>query len=280
MYWVATQGVALLGDDVLSASSSAFDRYIGVDYSGADTPATGLRGLRAYMATQAAEAAEVPPPAGGRKHWTRRGLAEWLVERLGDGVRTLVGIDHGFSFPSEYFEAHGLERDWPSFLKDFRRHWPTDDDGVTVESVRRGEVGDGGSRGGDRHWRRLTERRAGAAKSVFHFDVQGSVAKSTHAGIPWLLYIRTRIGERAHFWPFDGWSVPEQGSIVAEVYPALWSRSFPRKERTPDQHDAYSVASWLRQADLDGRLAEFFAPDLTPRERKIARVEGWILGVR
>jgi hypothetical protein len=37
---------------------------------------------------------------------------------------------------------------------------------------------------GNARWRRLTEERAGGAKSVFHFDVQGSVAKSTHAGIP------------------------------------------------------------------------------------------------
>jgi hypothetical protein len=35
----------------------------------------------------------------------------------------------------------------------------------------------------------LTEIRAGAAKSVFHFDVPGSVAKSTHAGLPWLRYL-------------------------------------------------------------------------------------------
>jgi hypothetical protein len=35
----------------------------------------------------------------------------------------------------------------------------------------------------DPWWRRLTEKRAGGAKSVFQFDVQGSVAKSTHAGI-------------------------------------------------------------------------------------------------
>ena len=39
-------------------------------------------------------------------------------------------------------------------------------------------------------WRRLTEERSGSAKSVFHFDVQGSVAKFTPAGIPWLRYIR------------------------------------------------------------------------------------------
>ena len=28
------------------------------------------------------------------------------------------------------------------------------------------------------------------AKSVFHFDVQGSVAKSTHAGLPWIKALR------------------------------------------------------------------------------------------
>jgi hypothetical protein len=47
---------------------------------------------------------------------------------------------------------------------------------------------------GQRPLARLTEQRAGSAKSVFHFDVQGSVAKSTRAGIPWLRFIRQRLG--------------------------------------------------------------------------------------
>ena len=47
---------------------------------------------------------------------------------------------------------------------------------------------------GNARRRRLTEERAGGAKSVFHFDVQRSVAKSTHAGIPWLRFIRQRLG--------------------------------------------------------------------------------------
>ena len=58
---------------------------------------------------------------------------------------------------------------------------------------------------GSARWRRLTEERARGAKSVFHFDVQGAVAKSTHAGIPWLRFIRQQRGARVHFWPFDGW---------------------------------------------------------------------------
>jgi hypothetical protein len=74
---------------------------------------------------------------------------------------------------------------------------------------------------GDASWFRLTERWTAGAKSVFRFDVQGAVAKSTHAGLPWLLYLRENCEERVHFWPFDGWSVPEGKSAVVEVYPSL-----------------------------------------------------------
>ena len=133
---------------------------------------------------------------------------------------------------------------------------------------------------GNARWRRLTEVRAGSAKSVFHFDVPGSVAKSTHAGLPWLRYLRSEVGDRVHFWPFDGWDVPVGRSVVVEVYPSLWSRSLAREGRDADQHDAYSVAAWLQRADHAGSLAEFFEPSLTAAERAVAQVEGWILGVK
>ena len=119
--------------------------------------------------------------------------------------------------------------------------------------------------------------RTRRAKSVFHFNVQGSVAKSTHSGLPWLRYIRSRTD--AHFWPFDGWQIPAGRSAVAEVYPALWSKSFPQESRNSHQHDAYSIAAWLRRADMDGSLAAFLDLDLEPKERRIAEIEGWILGV-
>jgi len=258
---------------------SAFARHIGIDYSGAETPTASLKGLRAYLSEGDVEPIEVLPPPSPRKYWTRKGIAEWLVERLAEDTPTLVGIDHGFSFPLRYFEVHGLLPDWPSFLDDFQRHWPTDDDHTYVDFVRDGAFGNGAARTGNSRWRRLTEERAGGAKSVFHFDVQGSVAKSTHAGIPWLRFIRQRLGPRVHFWPFDGWSIPARRSAVAEVYPALWSRSFANEGRTGDQHDAFSIAAWLSRADRDGRLAAFLEPDLAPPERTLGQVEGWILGV-
>ncbi len=257
---------------------TAFARYIGIDYSGAQTPSASLKGLRVYLAEADAPPVEVMPPPSPRKYWTRRGIAEWLVERLGEPAPTLVGIDHAFSFPLRYFEVHRLKPDWPTFLDDFQRHWPTDEY-IYVDFVRDGLRGDGAARMGDPRWRRLTEERAGGAKSVFHFDVQGQVAKSTHAGIPWLRFIRQRLGRRVRFWPFDGWEVPAGRSAIAEVFPALWSRSFPREGRGADQHDAYSVAAWISRADHDGTLAGFLSPALTPPERTVAEVEGWILGV-
>lgn len=257
---------------------SAFNRYIGIDYSGAETPNASLKGLRVYQATHDLPAVEMPPPPSPRKYWTRRGIAEWLAERLAEDVPTLVGIDHGFSFPLRYFESHHLPPDWNEFLDDFQRHWPTDADHMYVDFIRDGLHGDGAARGGDTHWRRLCEGRC-RAKSVFHFDVQGSVAKSTHAGIPWLRTLRRQFGARVHFWPFDGWEIPSGRSAVAEVYPSLWRHAYAQEDRTPDQHDAYAVASWLREADRDGRLATALMPALTPQQRTVAQVEGWILGV-
>lgn len=263
-----------------AVTATAFARYVGIDYSGAEAPTASLKGLRVYLAQGDAPAEEVHPPPSPRKYWTRRGVAQWLLERLSEDMPTLVGIDHGFSFPLLYFEKHHLAPDWSAFLDDFRQHWPTDEDHVYVDRVRAGQFGNGAARAGNARWRRMTEEYAGAAKSVFHFDVTGSVAKSTHAGIPWLRYLRRQLGERIHFWPFDGWAVPPGKSAVVEVYPALWKRDYEPQYRSADQHDAYTIASWLRDADRDGRLQASFHPALTASERTVASVEGWILGVQ
>ena len=76
------------------------------------------------------------------------------------------------------------------------------------------------------------------AKSVFHFDVQGSVAKSTRAGIPWLRFIRQRLGARIHFWPFDGWMFLPAGPPSPRSTPACGAgasraRAAPSTSTTP-----------------------------------------------
>lgn len=257
---------------------ASFNRYVGIDYSGAETCDSSLKGLRVYAADHSSEPREVAPPPSLRRYWTRKGIAEWLVERLSEEPPMLVGIDHGFSFPLQYFEKYDLPHDWTLFLNDFQEHWPTDEACTYVDFVRDGACGNGAARCGDSRWRRITEVRAGA-KSVFHFDVPGSVAKSTHAGIPWLRFLRMRAEDRIHLWPFDGWTVPPGKSAVVEVYPALWSHSFPRDGRDSHQQDAYAAAEWLRRSDQDGNLGRFFSPSLTAQERRAAEIEGWILGI-
>jgi hypothetical protein len=66
---------------------------------------------------------------------------------------------------------------------------------------------------------------------------------------------------------------------VTEVYPALWSRSFPKENRDGHQHDAYSTAAWMREADRSGSLSRFAGPPLDEADRRAAQIEGWILGV-
>ena len=256
-----------------------FTRYIGIDYSGAETADFSCKGLRVFMAEGSNEPTQYLRPSGQKKHWTRRGLAEWLREELDRDIPTLVGIDHAFSFPLAYFEKYRLSSDWQSFLEDFQHHWPTDAPHTYVRFIREDPSGHGLKRTGERSWLRLTEQWTPTAKSVFGFGVQGEVATSTHAGLPWLLYLRKKCRRPLHFWPFDGWEIPEGKSVIAEVYPALWMRRFPRNGRDPDEQAAYAAAAWLQRADLNGSLESYFNPPLTTDEREVAKIEGWILGV-
>jgi hypothetical protein len=256
-----------------------FNRYIGVDYSGAKTCDSSCRGLRVYMAQGSGEPAQVQPPPSPRCYWTRRGLAEWLCNELGGEMPTIVGIDHAFSFPLAYFEKYRLSGDWQDFLVDFQHHWPTDDRNTYVSFIRDGNAGKGSKRTGERSWLRITERWTPGAKSVFGFGVNGEVATSTHAGLPWLLWLKKQCKRPLHFWPFDGWEIPQGKSVIAEVYPSLWTRRFPNDDRNGDEQASYAAAAWLHRADLSGSLTSFLKPALTPDEREVARIEGWILGV-
>jgi hypothetical protein len=276
---------------------SNFDLCIGIDYSGAETPTARLKELQVYASKAGGAPEPVKTPAiaafhatGSKnpqsvpRYWTRSEIAHWLIGLARDGVIFIAGIDHGFSFPASYFKRYRL-MSWPQFLDDFQRHWPTDGDNVFVDSVRDGSLErlhgwrPPGARVGQTSEFRLCERWTSSAKSVFQFDVQGAVAKSTHAGIPWLKLIRDQVGDRVHFWPFDGWQPPEGKAVIAEVYPSIFRNRYPKEGRTTDEHDAYAVARWL--AEITGReaLKSYFNPPLTVEERQLAEREGWILGV-
>lgn len=254
-----------------------FDRTIGIDYSGAKTSDSSLPGLRLFVTEGDDEAYEVCPPPSRKKYWTRRALAEWLKAELQESVPTIVGIDHAFSFPQPYFEKHNLPYCWDCFLKDFCRHWPTSNVGVSPHKLRKSGDPKVEARCGTNKMFRRTEMY-GTAKSVFQFGVEGEVASSTHAGLPFLRELRHAM-KNVHFWPFDGWKIPAGMSCIAEAYPTLYRKEYEKDSSLKGhQLDAYATAMWMRDADRDGRLKDALNPALPDRVRTVAQYEGWILG--
>ncbi len=257
-----------------------FDLHIGIDYSGRKTPTSRTPALQVYAAFDAESPRQIASPAAAenlKRNWNRKEIAEWLIQQARKNVTFVAGIDHGFSFPWSYFQRYQLTS-WPEFLDDFQEHWPTHDDHTYVDVIRNRDTGPPARTGSSRDLR-ITERWSSSAKSVFQFDVQGSVAKSTHAGLPWLRHIRQEVSSQIHFWPFDGWEVPAGKSLMAEVYPSVFRNRYPREQRTADQQDAYCVARWLAETDERDLLRRYLDVPLTGKEREVAALEGWILGI-
>lgn len=255
-----------------------FDAYIGIDYSGAETAEARLKGLQVYEATDGPPQRIIPHPEEGKTHWkwSRREVAQHLIDLAGTGRTFIAGIDHSFSLPLSYFERYDLTS-WDEFLDDFVVHWPTHQPHTYVDFIR--DRSPGPTRVGFPSEFRLCERWTSSAKSCFQFACQGQVAKSTHAGIPWLWHIRRTMADRIHFWPFDGWDVPEGRSVIAEVYPSVFRNRYEREDRTVDEQDAYAVSRWLSETSDNGFLERYLHPPLTDEEREIAMLEGWIFGI-
>jgi hypothetical protein len=251
-------------------------RLVGVDYSGAATADTRLPGLRVCIATPSTPApVELLPPLARR--WTRRELAHAPSDLLANDMPTLIGIDHALGLPRSFLDAAGWPLDWSTMLDRFVGCWPMANPGATVAAVRRDRTSAGGRLPSNARWRRACDHRCGA-KSPFHFDVPGSVATSTHAGLAWIAWLRERHPD-LHVWPFDGWTVPAGASAIAEAWPALVSGGWPRDGRSPDLHDAWCLARWMAESSNDGALDRALCGPDNEDERTLARVEGWILGV-
>jgi hypothetical protein len=247
-----------------------FHRYIGIDYSGASEPCKPVRGLKVFVADYLCE----PHEERDIGNWSRKRLASWLLDRLREDVRTIVGIDHAFSYPIEVIDK-GTRASWDDFLEAFEERWPT-----RYQKVR--ECCEPYKAMLDTHKKalRLTDKWAPTAMPVCAgWRGKGpNVFFSTHAGIPWLRWLRGQTGDGVHFWPFDGFEVPRGKSVVAEVYPRIFLRRYETGLKD-DERDAWLVCRWLKDRDERDCLARCFQPPLDEEERRQARVEGWILGV-
>lgn len=249
-----------------------YQHHIGIDYSGAGTRDTRLPGLRIFESDLGLGAKEWRDKG---KNWSRRSLYDALLDFLTRHPATIVGVDHGFSLPRGQIEAQGLPLDWRSRMAQFAKAWPSDQAGITLRSLRERQRNSPWM--GSAKLRRLTEIKV-QAKSIFHFDVPGSVAHSTFTGLPWLMHLKNALNDRLHVWPFDGLRPKDGQHVLVEAYPALYSHRYPKEDRTQDQHDAYSVARYLHDQDKAGQLCSLLAPPFSPDEAIFIDLEGWILG--
>ena len=82
-----------------------FDLYIGIDYSGRETPKSRTSALQVYASFESEEPRKILSPASTAKklkNWCRKEIAERLIDQARTGVSFIAGIDHGFSFPINY----------------------------------------------------------------------------------------------------------------------------------------------------------------------------------
>lgn len=254
-----------------------FHSYIGVDYSGKSSPTKRHSSIQVFEATCCSQ----PVQAREQHSWSRQEVHDFLAKKLkkqrnGDAGRMIVGVDHGFSFPKSYFSQYGL-LSWDDFLRHFDDRWGY---------ARHSELFDNATRHKfsypNKNELRLTEQFSSSAKSVLNFDPPVTVAFSTHTGIPWLYQLRHEFSDVLHFWPFDGLTIPDAKSVIAEVYPSLFYQrySYPDFLQRRDAKDACAVALWLQQQDAHDKLDIYLRlPTLTLQEIEVAYKEGWILGI-
>jgi len=274
-----------------------FEKYIGIDYSGADKPRSKIKGLAVVQGSIHSPASLVYPSTGSsltsstsssdKDHlWSREEVYLWLRDQLlSSQERMIIGIDHGLSYPLSVLQQLELDQ-WDDFLKWSYQTWQTTR--LTMKQSKE-----------QAHYtnsiaKRLVEREfVPSTKSVVDLDrvsgMQGAVSYSTHTGLAWiyrLRYWQKRHGMNIHFWPFDGKIIPKQHHVIVEAYPSLYKRRMITEPHlsnisTYSEHerDAYYIAAWMQERDQEETLAPYLSlPTLSRAEYQLSLLEGWVLG--
>jgi precorrin-8X/cobalt-precorrin-8 methylmutase len=266
----------------------SFERYIGIDWSGAAQVRDGI------AVAQMCRADEQPQNVFRDFRWSRESVMDWLVAELLPGKkRTFVGLDFCFGYPAgaakKVFDADR----WSELPFKMRRLIDKRTARETAEHINAEKfVGLGPFRIGhaarnyDFYLRhgigryRHTELFAPGALSAWDVLQGAQVALSTITGIAALAtLIEARNERRAAFsiYPFE--DIGERDHVIAEVYPGLATSNdyhYPRGHAG----DALRVAEWVRRADLEGRLLNIPSwPDAPANIKALIKEEGWIAGL-
>jgi hypothetical protein len=299
--------------------SGGFDRFIGVDWSGATRP----RGQHVYVAeayrqdaritiqsvVRARDRSAVEAYLRGEPLAQAPAWSDWPGPRpLDRRARRIVALDFAFGFPAE-FRIPGLEgawrwpelAGWAAEVSDDRANGALEPLRHVIEQTE-SLAAQFRLRAGDpalMH-KRLTDSHAPGAESVFHLIGPSQVGLGSITGIAMLH--RLRDVEGLAVWPFDS---PERvaaaNAVLVEVFPRMWLDRGTRKNELPGrvrqlqrwQHDgvAFRGDAELAAASsgdaLDAVAAAIGAarscyrlPSPDLLPGVARRREGWIAGVQ
>ena len=206
-----------------------FDRFVGVDWSGA----TGINysGIAVAECLAGTGAPVLIEPPG--KGWRRTHFVDWMAAQAGQGERLLVGIDCAFALPAP-MAAGLLGEDYSA-----GELWAYIDETCAGEA----DFFGGGFAKHDRHvghfWHsgprptgfaelhRATEhacRAAGLGSPESPLKLVGArqVGKGGLAGMRVLHALKQRLGDRFAVWPFD--PAANADIVCIELYPRLFMK--------------------------------------------------------
>ena len=285
---------------------SAFDRYVGVDWSGAT--GRNYSGIAVAECGKGAEPPVLVAPPG--RNWRRTDFVDWMAAQAGQRKRLLVGIDCAFALPAAmagqllgddytapalWAHIDAICADAPDFFGGpFAEH----------EHHRSHFWHRGPRPAAFAEYHRATEHACKAAglgspESPLKLVGARQVGKGGLAGMRVLHALKTRLREKFAVWPFDA---PEKADIVCiELYPRLFMKMAKHgngKVRTVEALDRCLTAlgsapsavppQTLSDHETDALVAaaglRFIGGDRAvwspvSMDSLALRAEGWIFGV-
>jgi len=287
------------------------DRIVMVDWSASSRPVTGVDSIwiADVGSTAAVELVNHPTRADALDHLT--GLIETAA-----GERLVLGIDVPLGVPVGAAAAVGNDASWRAWWDEVEALVIDRPDNANnrfevaaelnrrLAAARQTHTSDGPFWGGGRaasaagigsrkpasfdfqeyrHCERILRDQGHRPFSVWQLAYPGSVGSQALLAIPILAQLRRRFDSRVRIWPFEfeGFDVPSDAVIIAEVWPSLWQLDL-RGHPIRDAAQVLEVGQMLRNRPemLEHCLMVPMQLDIEQHAgRLVVAEEGWILGV-
>jgi hypothetical protein len=244
-----------------------FERFIGIDWSGAKKPGRGIQVAQCFSGKK------VPEIINNRKqeNWRRKDIIDWLAELHRDKQRVLVGFDFAFAFPycdkEAYFPGHKrspetVEALWETI--DAICQDSTDFYGgpfYKTQDATFGEYLHYPFKKGNRYEDRLRKTDASCLNikgcvpaSVFKCLGPASVGIGSIVGMRLLHYVNNKLNQSFLICPFQ--DIDNFRSVIVEIFPRLFFNLAGQNS-----------AGWKNRNIVDKVLSHFeseaLPPDLT-----------------